>query len=174
MLAVRCLHHSSFVVFFDISPAVASQRPGDAVADDDFAPHDKAKVKAKTKLSTANPEMGRVGLHTLDEQHEFLLSASFEGNGSFLGLDPSSSQVDPAGHLGSLANDDIFMGTGGHMDYGMDLGADIGDDLARELGEGWGLDTQNFGVVYAALHTLDKVFAYSISTKRTYGGRTPH
>lgn len=66
----------------------------------------------------------------MDENHEHLLSASFdaslqEHNG---GLDLSSSQFD-----GGFGFDDNFFGASD----GLDLEG-IGEDLARELGEGWG------------------------------------
>lgn len=70
------------------------------------------------------------------------MSTSFEGNASFGGIGPSSSQIDPGMNFGSYAFDDNLFGND-HLDLGPDLGLDIGDDLARELGEGWGVDIQN-------------------------------
>ncbi|KAL5495434.1 REC8 [Sanghuangporus weigelae] len=118
------------------------QRGGEDDDDDDeFTPggtKSKAKSKGKAKTSLLPSETGRGNLHTLDEHHEHLLSTSFDANGSFLiGIDPSSSQIDPGLRFGSFGFDDNIFGPGDNFD--MDLG-DIGDELARELGEGWGAD----------------------------------
>ena len=69
-------------------------------------------------------------MHTLNENHAHLLSASFDTslNGNL--AIPSSSQFD-AGF--GFAFDDNFFG----MSDGLDIGGEIGDELARELGEGW-------------------------------------
>ena len=98
--------------------------------DGDFNPKSlKRKQKAKPKPFSP-PENARVHLHTLDEHHEHLLSASFDasfhGSGS---LDQSSSHLDS----GFGFDDNLFSGLDG-----LDIGGGIGDELARELGEGWG------------------------------------
>ncbi|KAL5534409.1 hypothetical protein ACEPAG_871 [Sanghuangporus baumii] len=117
------------------------QRGGEDDDDDEFTPggtKSKVKSKGKSKTSLLPSETGRGNLHTLDEHHEHLLSTSFDANGSFLiGIDPSSSQIDPGLRFGSFGFDDNIFGPGDNLD--MDLG-DIGDELARELGEGWGAD----------------------------------
>ncbi|KAL5519112.1 REC8 [Sanghuangporus vaninii] len=117
------------------------QRGGDDDDDDEFTPggtKSKAKSKGKSKTSLLSSEMGRGNLHTLDEHHEHLLSTSFDANGSFLiGIDPSSSQMDPGLRFGSFGFDDNIFGPGDNFDMGL---GDIGDELARELGEGWGAD----------------------------------
>lgn len=96
-------------------------------SDDEFDPRGKAsKGKGKAKalplaeLARANPN-----LHTLNEHHEHLLSASFDlsFNGNpFNG--PSSSQV---GAGFGYEFDDDFLG-----------GGDVVDLLRDDLGEGWG------------------------------------
>ena len=72
-------------------------------------------------------------MHTLNENHAHLLSASFDTSLNQSGnlAVPSPSQFDT--EFG-YAFDDNFFG----MSDGLDLGGEIGDELARELGEGWG------------------------------------
>lgn len=123
---------------------VASQRPREDDDDDEFTLQAKGKGKPKARQSLNVPEASRAGLHTLDESHEFLLSASFDGNGSFLAIDPSSSQADAGILSGGLGFDGDFFGGENQVDYGMDLANDISDELARELGVGWGVDVQNY------------------------------
>ena len=72
-------------------------------------------------------------MHTLDENHAHLLSASFDASlnqSSNLAV-PSSSQFDAG--FGYVFDDNFF-----GMSDGLDFGGEIGDELARELGEGWG------------------------------------
>jgi meiotic recombination protein REC8 len=72
----------------------------------------------------------RADLHTLNENHDHLLSASFDvslnGSGP---LPMSSSQFD-----GGFGLDDNFFGVSDNLDNG----GGIADELAKELGEGWG------------------------------------
>ncbi len=72
-------------------------------------------------------------MHTLDEHHEHILSASYDlsFNGSVhgAGLDLSSSHAEGHGFDNSFFSDGL--------DAGDDLGIGLGDDLARELG--WGI-----------------------------------
>ncbi|EIN13763.1 hypothetical protein PUNSTDRAFT_140229 [Punctularia strigosozonata HHB-11173 SS5] len=99
----------------------------------------KRKSKAKHKHSSSVVEHARANLHTLQEDHEHLLSNSFDASFSALwpqaGQDPSSSQAD-AGF--NFLDDDLF-GAGGEL--GLDGG--IGDELAQELGEGWGVSASD-------------------------------
>lgn len=91
----------------------------------------KGKGRGKLKAVPLAENL-RADLHTLNENHEHLLSASFDvsPNGSGV-LPPSSSQFD--GGFGYGLDDNFF----GAPD-GLDVGGGIGDELARELGEGWG------------------------------------
>jgi meiotic recombination protein REC8, fungi type len=99
--------------------------------DDDFPTSKKTKGKSKPK-SIPLAENLRADLHTLNENHEHLLSASFDVSLNESGtLPPSSSHFD-GGFDFSL--DDNFFGASD----GLDVGGGIGDELARELGEGWG------------------------------------
>jgi len=97
--------------------------------DEEFDPTQKKKKSKTVQKDVAEPETVRKELHTLEEHHEHLLSASFDlsfhasANGGGAG-DPSSSQVD--GAFG-----DFFPFSDG-LDVGDGLG--LGDDLARELG----------------------------------------
>lgn len=81
-------------------------------------------MKGKPKSLAENP---RADIHTLNENHDHLLSASFDvslnGSGA---LPPTSSQFDE----GFGFDDNFFDGLDG-----MDVGG-IGDELAKELG--WG------------------------------------
>jgi hypothetical protein len=100
--------------------------------DDDDNPKSKnTKAKGKPK-SVPFTEDVRANLYTLDENHEHLLSGSFDvslnESGAFL---PSSSQFD--GVFGFGLDDNLFCASDG-----LDIGEGIGDELARELGEGWG------------------------------------
>ncbi|KIM85185.1 hypothetical protein PILCRDRAFT_96366 [Piloderma croceum F 1598] len=100
--------------------------------DDDFDPKSK-KGKGRPKLKAVPlAENLRADLHTLNENHEHLLSASFDVslNGSGV-LPPSSSQFDEGFGYGLADN---FFGAPDDLD----VGGGIGDELARELGEGWG------------------------------------
>jgi hypothetical protein len=109
-------------------------KQGDEEDVDDFQPKSKkAKGKGKGKPKPIPlAENLRADLHTLNENHEHLLSASFDvslnGNDVFR---PSSSQFE--GGFGFGLDDNFF----GASD-GLDVGGGIGDELARELGEGWG------------------------------------
>ena len=106
-------------------------------SDDDFdptckKPKSKGKQKQKEPPLSATAEHGRA-LHTLEEHHNHLLTAAFDGSltGSVQGgpgFAASSSQVD-----GGFGFDDNLFA----LPDGMG-GADIGDELAQELGEGWG------------------------------------
>ena len=109
----------------------------DRGSDDEFDPQSKKpKSKGKQKQNGAPssiiPEHARA-LHTLEEDHKYLLAAAFEGSVSGscqggVGFEPSSSVIDG----GFAFDDDVFA-----LPAGADV-ADIGDELARELGEGWG------------------------------------
>lgn len=103
--------------------------------DDEFTPNNKSKAKPKHKPSIILSETGRADLHTLPDHHEHLLSTSFEGNISFAGFDPSSSQIDPGMNFESFALDNNIFEAGEQLDLGLDFGADLGDDLARDLGQ---------------------------------------
>lgn len=64
-------------------------------------------------------------MHTLNEYHEHLLSASFDMSLNGRGVEPSSSQVEQAFDL----NDNFFA-----LSDGIDIGEGLGDELAKELG----------------------------------------
>ncbi|KII94383.1 hypothetical protein PLICRDRAFT_425757 [Plicaturopsis crispa FD-325 SS-3] len=100
------------------------------LSDEDFNPDAKKGKKQKGKAKVLPfAENLRADLHTLQEHHDHLLSASYDASFNING-GPSSSQADA---LGSYAFDDNFFGSDG-----LDLGGGFGDELARELGEGWG------------------------------------
>ena len=116
-----------------ISQSLADNaKPDREEDDDDFDPKSKkAKGKGKSRLLPLAENI-RADLHTLNENHDHLLSASFDvslnGSGP---LPPSSSQFD--GGFGFGLDDNFF----GASD-GLDIGGGIGDEIAKELGEGWG------------------------------------
>ncbi|KAL0581624.1 R8 protein [Marasmius crinis-equi] len=106
--------------------------------DQDFNPRsqkNKNKRKPNSNRDSQQAEDVRADACTLKEHHDHLMSASFDlsfqGNPEGGGIDPSSSQIDPAFPL-----DDNFF----QMSDGLGLGLDDGlaDELARELGDGWG------------------------------------
>ncbi|KZT02692.1 uncharacterized protein LAESUDRAFT_661292 [Laetiporus sulphureus 93-53] len=126
----------AFVMDFGDMFKVRDKRAADEeVSDDEYDPSgkkSKQKNKAKQRPPSSLVEVPRANLHTLNENHEHLLSGSIDGSLSVAGfgaVGPSSSQM--GGGFGF--NDDLFV-----LPEGMDLGAEIGDELARELGEGWG------------------------------------
>ena len=86
-------------------------------------------------------------MHTLNENHAHLLSASFDTSPNQSGnlAIPSSSQFD-AGF--GFAFDDNFFG----MSDGLDIGREIGDELARELGEGWAVAPSMLMAEWVAFH----------------------
>ncbi|KAF7306915.1 RAD21/Rec8 N-terminal domain protein [Mycena indigotica] len=100
-------------------------------AEDEFNPNTKSKKQSrKAKASQPVEEHRGLDLHTLREDHEHLLSNSFEL--SFIsnaGKDPSSSQAG-----GGFAMDDMFLSASDQLG----IGEGLGDDLMKELGEGWG------------------------------------
>ena len=117
---------------------LADEDDEDDLDDDDFTPGSKGKKKAKgkAKQSLDISEIGRAAMHTLDEQHTQLLSASFDPNGSFLadlGFDPSSSQIDPGARYGSFTfgGNDLF-----DPNEQLDLGlGDLDDILNADAGD---------------------------------------
>jgi hypothetical protein len=128
----------------------------DQEADEDYDPRAK-RGKKKAKPSLNPPETGRVLQHTLDEFHDHLLmSTSFEGNNSLLGIDYSSSQAGAAGLGSYMINDDIFAEGNLGGEGVLDGFGDIVDDLARELGEGWGVDVGNLQR-YISLDSVDEL-----------------
>ncbi|KAJ6604638.1 hypothetical protein DFH09DRAFT_316557 [Mycena vulgaris] len=105
-------------------------------SEDEFDPKVKSK-KSSRKIKAPQPaEDLRADIYTLKEHHDHLLSnsfdLSFDANGGV--MDPSSSQMS-----GGFALDDVFMAASDALD----IGEGLGDDLAKELGEGWGLFTNN-------------------------------
>lgn len=114
-----------------------TEEGSDPGSDNEFDPKSKKpKSKGKQKQNDAPSSIIREqarALHTLEEDHKYLLTAAFEGslNGSGqggAGFEASSSVVDG----GFAFDDDVFA-----LPEGAGI-ADIGDELARELGEGWG------------------------------------
>lgn len=101
-------------------------------SDDEYGRPKKGKRKGKGKASSISlAEQARADMHTLTEHNEFFLSSSFDasfGADALGGLMPSSSQV-----RGGL-NDNFL--------EGLDIAGDIGEELAKELGEGWGIFSQ--------------------------------
>ncbi|KAH7910942.1 Rec8 like protein-domain-containing protein [Hygrophoropsis aurantiaca] len=106
---------------------------------DEYDPKNKkTKGKGKGKQSTVSAlENVRANPHTLNENHEFLLTSSFDASfGGDGANNPSSSQAEGFGF-----NDNFF---GAFED--LDLGEGLGDELARELGEGWVRDDMQVDV----------------------------
>ena len=108
----------------------------DDLDDDEFTPGNKSKkkIKAKAKQSLDVSEIGRAALHTLDEQHTQLFSASFDANGSFLadlGFDPSSSQIDPGARYGSFTFGNDLFDPNEQFDLGL---GDLDNGLNVDLG----------------------------------------
>ena len=106
--------------------------------DDEFTPGNtgKKKARAKPKHSLDLTETGRAALHTLDEEHAHILSASFDANRSFLadfGFDLSSSQIDPGNRLGSFAFGNDFFDPNEQLDLGL---GDFDDGLNRDFADG--------------------------------------
>ncbi|PPQ76339.1 hypothetical protein CVT26_008967 [Gymnopilus dilepis] len=98
--------------------------------DGDFDPNSNSEKKKRGKVNKAVPQIETVRkeAHTLDENHDYLLSASFDlsfNQDAVQGPMASSSQAD--------ATFDNFL----PFSDGLDFGDGLGDDLARELG--WGL-----------------------------------
>ncbi|KAI0756960.1 Rec8 like protein-domain-containing protein [Daedaleopsis nitida] len=104
--------------------------------DGDFDPRSKkpkSKGKQKDAPLSTTAERGR-GLHTLEEDHDHLLAAAFDGS-----LTGSGSTQGAVGFAASSSQADAGFGFDDVFALPEDVaGADIGDELARELGEGWG------------------------------------
>ncbi|KAF7339482.1 RNA cytidine acetyltransferase [Mycena sanguinolenta] len=109
-------------------------KPEEVESEDEFDPKAKSKKSSRKNKAPQPAEEPRADQYTLNEHHDHLLSNSF--NLSFNGSsgDPSSSQ-----HGGGFVLDDIFLAA----PDGLDIGEGLGDDLAKELGEGWGVFTDN-------------------------------
>lgn len=128
---------AAFAMDFDNLFAAWEERPemeDEDQSDGEFDPRNRPSKKRRTKEpSVSAVDNARGDLHTLKENHDFVLSASFDV--SFQddvggGIAPSSSQI------GGFRFDDNFLG-------GVDIGGDIGDELAKELGPGWGAPADN-------------------------------
>jgi meiotic recombination protein REC8, fungi type len=109
---------------------VCSKKGQEEESDEEYDPRGGKKhpKESRAKASSVSlAEQGRGELHTLQEDHNYLLSSPLDDafqDGA--GIGPSSSQLD-----GFRFSDDFL--------EGMDLGGDIGDELARALGDGWGV-----------------------------------
>ncbi|EJF66721.1 hypothetical protein DICSQDRAFT_151165 [Dichomitus squalens LYAD-421 SS1] len=122
----------------------AVHEDGEEGSDDEFdpkskKPKSKGKQKQKDASTLVTAEHPRA-LHTLEENHNYLLAAALEASlsGSVrggTGIDASSSAVD--GQFGFDDSVFAFPENAG--------GLDIGDELARELGEGWGVPVSASG-----------------------------
>ncbi|KAJ7630924.1 Rec8 like protein-domain-containing protein [Roridomyces roridus] len=101
-------------------------------SEDEFDPKTKGKkANRKQKPSSQRAEEPRADMYTLKEDHEHLLSNSFDLSfNADVGGMASSSQ-----NGGGFALDDIFLSAPDSLD----IGDGLGDDFAKELGEGWGL-----------------------------------
>ncbi|KAJ7125591.1 Rec8 like protein-domain-containing protein [Mycena crocata] len=104
--------------------------------DDEFDPKAKAKKSNRKSKAPQPAEDPRADMYTLKENHDHLLSNSFDlsFNGNGAGMDPSSSQAG-----GGFVLDDMFL----VASDALDIGDDLGEDLAKELGEGWGIFPDN-------------------------------
>lgn len=111
----------------DATSYMLIHRQDAAESDEEYDPKKKKGKKRARETPISQLDPGRGNLYTLDEDHNHLLSASFDAsfNDSGLGiLGASSSQA-------GFGFEDDFLG-------GMDAANDIGDELARELGLDWG------------------------------------
>lgn len=134
LLCPLCLNGNVIIDFkdWDVYLNLDNDNYGNAgVSDDDFDPKagDKPRKNASKTAKKAAVEVVRKEVHTLQENHEHLLSASFDlsfanNSGPGQDLEPSSSHVD-----GGF--DFFFPLSDG---FGLSEGPGIGDDLARELG----------------------------------------
>ncbi|KAF9056147.1 Rec8 like protein-domain-containing protein [Panaeolus papilionaceus] len=130
--SASALEFDALVADWDVYLNLNNDNYGNAgVSDDDFDPKagDKPRKRASKTAKKAAVEVVRKEVHTLQENHEHLLSASFDlsfanNSGPGQDLEPSSSHVD--------GGFDFFF----PLSDGFDLseGPGIGDDLARELG----------------------------------------
>ncbi|PIL31935.1 hypothetical protein GSI_06639 [Ganoderma sinense ZZ0214-1] len=105
--------------------------------DDEFDPKSK-KPKSKGKQKQNDPPLSVIpeqarALHTLEEDHKYLLAAAFEGSLSGSGRGDAGFEASSSVADGGFAFDDDVFALPGEAGI-----ADIGDELARELGEGWG------------------------------------
>ncbi|KAJ8083983.1 R8 protein [Marasmius tenuissimus] len=93
----------------------------------------KSKRKPNSHRDSQQAEDVRADACTLREHHDHLLSASFDLSfqANPEGIDPSSSQMEPAFEL----DDNFFQVSDG---LGLCLDDGLADELARELGDGWG------------------------------------
>lgn len=95
-------------------------------SDEEYNPSGAGKQarKGRKKASSISlAEQGRAELHTLQEDHGYLLSSSLDDAfQDFGGIGPSSSQ------FGGFRFDDNFL-------EGVDLGEELGAEFAWELGE---------------------------------------
>lgn len=152
---------------------ICTDEENDRGSDDEFDPKSK-KPKSKGKQrqndapSSIIPEHARA-LHTLEEDHNYLLAAAFEGSLSGsgqggAGFEPSSSVIDG----GFAFDDDVFA-----LPEGAGV-ADIGDELARELGEGWGGSigqVERQWVLYGYKEQYSDPYLAAKATWRSFGPR---
>jgi meiotic recombination protein REC8, fungi type len=110
-----------------ISPPVLDPLSRSGVVDDDYNPFEEPRIKRRTRPNPLSAtDESRADFCTLKENHEHLLSGSFDSSflDEGLGCDISSSQIGSG----------VFDG-----DFHPDILTGISDELALELGEGWGL-----------------------------------
>ncbi|KAH8100703.1 Rec8 like protein-domain-containing protein [Cristinia sonorae] len=100
-------------------------------SDGEYDPINKKK-KDKKKDKAKEPALSHTGaargnLHTLEENYDYLLSASFDASFHDTGFGVVGASSSQAG----FGFEEDFLG-------GMDAENDIAEELARELGAGWG------------------------------------
>ncbi|EDR15587.1 uncharacterized protein LACBIDRAFT_300643 [Laccaria bicolor S238N-H82] len=122
--------NAALLMDFDALVAVCitiiSSRSAERHRDGDDNLKDSEKPISFEGLRGALPaETIQQDMHTLDEYHEHLLSASFDMSFNGRGVEPSSSQVEQAFDM----NDNFFV-----LSDGIDIGEGLGDELAKELG----------------------------------------
>lgn len=106
-------------------------------SDEEYGTQKTSKARKGKEAPVSAVGNARGESHTLKENHDLILSASFDNsfrNEGFGGFAPSSS------HYGGFGFEDDFLG-------GLDNAGDIGDELAKELGEGWGAPVSDAGFV---------------------------
>ncbi|KIK07004.1 hypothetical protein K443DRAFT_129571 [Laccaria amethystina LaAM-08-1] len=120
--------NAALLMDFDalVAVCISIVSPRSAETHRDVDDKDSEKPISSEGMKGAPPaETIQQDMHTLDEYHEYLLSASFDMSFNGRGVEPSSSQIEQAFDF----NDNFFV-----LSDGIDMGEGLGDELAKELG----------------------------------------